>query len=102
LKGSKIIEELRTKQLELHQFMMESLQILFEDLSGLDFVLIFKLLGGQKTCEYLSQLESCVHLAGFSIMGHTIQAKFIHKTCCTQLSAFFLQCNSTKRKILYK
>ena len=58
---------------------MESLQILFEDLSGLDFVLILKLLGGQKTCEYLSQFESCVHLARFSIMGHTIQAKFIHQ-----------------------
>ena len=65
--------------MEIHQYLIETLQILYEDLTNLDFALILKLLGGQKTCEFLSQLNSCVILAGFSVKGNTIHAKFVHQ-----------------------
>ena len=50
LKGSKVIEELRMKQMEMHNYMIEALQLLFQDLSDMDFVLILSLLRGQKEC----------------------------------------------------
>ena len=43
LRGSKIIQELRSKQMEIHQYLLETLQILYEDLTNSDFSLILKL-----------------------------------------------------------
>ena len=78
LKGSKFIEELRMKQMEMHNYMIEALQLLFQDLSDMDFVLILSLLRGQKECEYISQLNNCVHLASFEKEKNTIHANFVH------------------------
>ena len=67
------------KQIELHSYMIEALQLLFQDLNSMDFVLILNLLGGQKECEYIFPLNSCVHLASFNKLGHTIHANFVHQ-----------------------
>ena len=79
LRGYKIIQELQSKQMEIHQYLLQTLQILFEDLTHSDVALILKLLGGHKTCEYLTQLNKCVSLAGFTVERNTLRAKFVHK-----------------------
>ena len=79
LKGSKVIEELHMKQLEMHTYLIEALQLLSQDLNEMDFVLILGLLRGQKECQYISQLSSCVHLASFEKEKSTIHATFVHQ-----------------------
>ena len=79
LKGLKIIEELHKKQLEMHTFMIEPLQILSQDLNEMDFVRIIALLRGEKECQYLSKIGSCVHLASFVKENKTIHANFVHQ-----------------------
>ena len=50
-----------------------------QDLNEMDFVLILGLLRGQKECQYISQLNSCMHLASFEKEESTIHANFVHQ-----------------------
>ena len=45
----------------------------------MDFGMIIGLLRGQKECQYLSKLGSCVHLASFVKENKTIHANFMHQ-----------------------
>ena len=64
----------------MHTSLMEALQSLAEDVDEMDFVKIIELFKGKKKCQYLSEIQSCVHLSSFVKSNYTIHANFVHQS----------------------